>query len=341
MAGKKTTIKDIALNCGVGVGTVSRAINGQPGVKDEVRRKILQYIEDIGWRSNNLYNRLKISEAGQTVLFIASTAILERKYDNDLPRMLLEQVIGSGFSPVVLYGQSRENLERCAAIKPYAVILLGVSSFQKEPVETLLKNGIRVVGVGECDAFAGPLVFPAHRDAARRAVSLLREAGHERIGFLGGMGILKRVDSIEEIAIRRIREMLYGIREAHPDFDVKTSAVSDCFCDLDGLRRKLKAGDHTAWLCSDEKMCRQFLYCAAELHIAIPEDVSLVSFTPDLPFYSFTQDVTRFYPDNSALAARVRELLDADAVTQPEMYLSDCLFHSGATVKKLNPRNEE
>ncbi|HEX2950669.1 MAG TPA: LacI family DNA-binding transcriptional regulator [Armatimonadota bacterium] len=339
MANKKTTIKDIARDCGVGLGTVSRAINGQPGVKDEVRRKILQYIEDVGWRSNSLYPRLKISEAGQTVVFIASTSTLERKFDNDLPRMLIEQVIGSGFSPVVLYGQSRENLERCVAIKPYAVILIGVSSFQKEPVEALLNSGIRVVGVGECDDFAGPLVFPAHREAARRAVTVLKNAGHEQIGFLGGMGIRKKVGHVEDIAIRRIREILYGICDAHPGFDVTADAVSDCFSDLDGLRRKLKTGHHTAWLCSDEKMCRQFLYCAAELNIAIPDEVSLVSFTPDLPFYSFTHDVTRFYPDNAAQAARVRELLEADAVVQPEICLSDCLFHQGATVTNLNQRN--
>lgn len=35
------TIKDIARACGVGLGTVSRAINGKPGVKQEVRKKIL------------------------------------------------------------------------------------------------------------------------------------------------------------------------------------------------------------------------------------------------------------------------------------------------------------
>ncbi|UKI32628.1 MAG: LacI family DNA-binding transcriptional regulator [Lentisphaeria bacterium] len=33
------TIKDIARACGVGLGTVSRAINGKPGVKQEVRKR--------------------------------------------------------------------------------------------------------------------------------------------------------------------------------------------------------------------------------------------------------------------------------------------------------------
>jgi len=51
---KKITIRDIARDCGVGLGTVSRVVNRQPGVKDEIRRKVLQYIEDIGWRCDKL-----------------------------------------------------------------------------------------------------------------------------------------------------------------------------------------------------------------------------------------------------------------------------------------------
>ena len=338
---RKTTITDIARNCGVGIGTVSRAINGKPGVRDEIRRKILQYIEDIGWRSTSLRNRLELPEPGPTVVFIASISSLERKYYSELPRMVLERVTVSGFSPVVLYGRCRENLERCLALRPHAAVVLGVEPFQQEAIRQLLANGIRVVGIGECDEMVGPVVGPAHRKAAASAAELLRSAGHRRIGFLGGVGMLKRLDYLDQIHLPRIREMLEGLCESHPEFDLTADTVSDCFSDLDSLRRRLRSGRHTAWITSDEKMCSQFLYCAAGLGLRIPEDVSLVSFTPELPFYAFAQDVTRFYPNSAAHVDQIMALLQAEPSVKSETYAADYLFHPGTTVRSVAGRVDD
>lgn len=335
MSGKKTTITDIARSCGVGVGTVSRAINGKPGVRDEIRRKVLQYIEDIGWRSTSLRNRLTLPEQGPTVIFVAPISSLERKYYSELPRLLLERVTMSGFSPVVLYGRCRENLERCLGLRPHAVVVLGVEPFQREAIRQLLASGIRVVGVGECDDGIGPVVCPSHRRAAVRVAELLRAAGHRQIGFLGGMGMLKRLERLEQVHLPRIRALLEGLHEAHPGFDLTADTVSDCFSDLDSLRRRLRSGRHTAWITSDEKMCGQFLHCAAELGIRVPDEVSLVSFTPELPFYAFAQDVTRLYPNSAAHVDQIMGLLQAEPSAEPETYGADYLFHPGATVRNM------
>lgn len=335
MKKRKITIKDIARDCGIGLGTVSRVINSQPGVKDEIRRKVLQYIEDTGWRNNNLRNRLSLADPGETVVIIASTSTLERKYDQDLLRIVLEQMISSGFTPLTLFGQSRENLERCLAMTPYAVIVYGISSFHKEPVNKLLEAGIRTVSLGECDDFAGPLIFPNHRKAAAKATKLLLKAGHERIGFFGGMGIMNKLKSLEYVSIRRIREMLYGIHSANSShFDPELDVVSDCFSDLSIMERILKQRTHTAWICSDEKMCRQFLRCANSLGIKIPGDLSLVGFTGDLPFYSFDLDISRFIPDNTASTDKIKEILQSKPFIKATEFLCDYKYHSGSTITK-------
>lgn len=332
MGEKKITIKDIARDCGVGLGTASRVINEQPGVKDEIRRKVRQYIEDIGWRCNSLSRRLQLTEPGRTVVFIASTSMLERKYDQDLLRIVLEQTVTAGFSPLTLFGQCRENLERCLEMNPYAVIVVGTGAFQKAAVQHLLDHDIRVIGLGECDDYAGPAIFPNYRKAAGKAARMLLKAGHQRIGFFGGMGVVKKIAGLESVQIRRIREMLTGIMEKHGKFDPAADALSDCFCNLSGLKRSLKAGAHTAWICSDEKMCRQFMQCAAELQLKIPDDMALIGFTPELPSYSFHLDLRRFYPDNRAQAALVMTLLQGKTELENRELVSDCLYHAGATV---------
>ena len=47
--GEQITIRDIAKKCGVGVSTVSRAINNHPDINEETRQLILDTIEKYGY----------------------------------------------------------------------------------------------------------------------------------------------------------------------------------------------------------------------------------------------------------------------------------------------------
>ena len=53
------TIKDIAKVCGVGVSTVSRAINNHPDINPETKEMILQVIKEHNYIPNNSARNLK------------------------------------------------------------------------------------------------------------------------------------------------------------------------------------------------------------------------------------------------------------------------------------------
>lgn len=57
------TIKDIAKICGVGVSTVSRAINNHPDINPETKEKILNTIKEYGYVPNNSARNLKRVDA--------------------------------------------------------------------------------------------------------------------------------------------------------------------------------------------------------------------------------------------------------------------------------------
>lgn len=62
----ETTIKDIAKLCGVGVSTVSRAINNHPDINPETKTMIMETIQRYGYIPNNSARNLK--EPMQNVL---------------------------------------------------------------------------------------------------------------------------------------------------------------------------------------------------------------------------------------------------------------------------------
>ena len=47
------TIKDIARECGVGISTVSRAINNHADINPETKRMVMQKIKETGYIPNN------------------------------------------------------------------------------------------------------------------------------------------------------------------------------------------------------------------------------------------------------------------------------------------------
>ena len=56
---KAITIKDIAKKCGVGVSTVSRAINNHPDISEETKSKIMKVIKENNFIPNNSARNLK------------------------------------------------------------------------------------------------------------------------------------------------------------------------------------------------------------------------------------------------------------------------------------------
>ena len=57
------TIKDIARICGVGVSTVSRAMNNHPDINQETKDMIMQAIEQNNYVPNNSARNLKRTDA--------------------------------------------------------------------------------------------------------------------------------------------------------------------------------------------------------------------------------------------------------------------------------------
>ena len=54
----KTTIRDVARQAGVGVGTVSRVLNDSPSVSEATRQKVLSIIDSLDYSPNLAARRL-------------------------------------------------------------------------------------------------------------------------------------------------------------------------------------------------------------------------------------------------------------------------------------------
>ena len=171
------TIKDIAKECGVGVSTVSRALNNHPDINPETRRKIMEVIERTGFIPNNSARNLKRTDAKCIA-------------------MLVKGITNPFFSKMI------EIIEDEAKRKRYALVLRHVEAQEDElDVALELEKESQVIGdLGtECDDEAKAILIEHN---LRLVVYIAKKFDNTGVGVedlisIGTIGLIKSINTFK------------------------------------------------------------------------------------------------------------------------------------------------
>ena len=139
------TVRDVAKQAGVALGTVSRYLNGHP-LRDATRRKVEQAIQELGFKESSLAQAVRrnrsmmigvIIPQYRSIFFMAITSVLERIFEE----------------------------------KNYSLLLCNYENDQKRLVQKLRFAKERLVD--------GLIVFPSHADTG--SIPILREFASDNI----------------------------------------------------------------------------------------------------------------------------------------------------------------
>jgi LacI family transcriptional regulator len=187
-AGRQPGIRDVARAAGVSVASASFALNGQPGVADHTRRRILAAAARLDYRANPQAQALR---RGRTTTY----GILVRNFAN--PFFL--EVVGGAEEAAALAGvtllalDSHYSLERehkqvqqMAAQLLAGLAIAPVGTGESIKVWQGLRPGAPVVALNASPECVSGVtrVLPDNRAAVDLAVRRLAALGHTRIAFL-------------------------------------------------------------------------------------------------------------------------------------------------------------
>jgi LacI family transcriptional regulator len=186
--GGRPTMKDVAARAGVALKTVSRVVNGEPGVTPETAQRVLGAIEALGFRRNESARLLRTGRTA-TLGFIADSWA---DPDRAAVYMGLENIarehgflLYSGSTGSDADREERLALAMCARRVDGLVIIPtpGAHDYLVSEIEA----GVATVFVlrRPPELVQADAVLPDERAAARAAVMHLVTQGHHRIGFLG------------------------------------------------------------------------------------------------------------------------------------------------------------
>ncbi|WP_407554228.1 LacI family DNA-binding transcriptional regulator [Streptomyces sp. Pv4-95] len=203
--GTRPTMKDVAARAGVGLKTVSRVVNGEPGVTPDTERRVQEAITSLGFRRND---SARILRKGRTASIGLVLEDLADPFYGPLSRAVEE--VARSHGALLINGSSAEDPAReqelalalCARrVDGLVVIPAGDDHRYLEPE---IAAGIATVFVdrpaGKIDA---DVVLSDNFGGAQDAVAHLIAHGHRRIGFIG-----------DQPRIHTARERLRGYRTA-------------------------------------------------------------------------------------------------------------------------------
>ncbi len=183
----RPTMKDVAGHAGVALKTVSRVVNGEPGVRPQVAERVRGAIAELGYRRND---GARLLRKGQT----ASVGLVLEDIGDPFYSTLSRAVedVAHQHASLLLTGSSDEDPERereltlafCARRVDGLIIIPASENHTYLLPE--MAAGLAAVfvdrppGLIEADT-----VLSDNRRGAREGVTHLLGAGHRRIGYLG------------------------------------------------------------------------------------------------------------------------------------------------------------
>lgn len=189
---EQITIKEVAKLCGVGVSTVSRAINNHPDINPETKQKILDVIREYNYVPNNSARNLKRADSNTIAVVIKEISnsywgvmlhVLEREV-RDRKYCLVLQNIADDEDEVELAIQ----LEKEKKVK--GIIFLGGMYNYDESRLRMLRVPYVISGSGKTvpeDTGTYPksaLVTTDTEIESQSMVDYLCSCGHKRIAFI-------------------------------------------------------------------------------------------------------------------------------------------------------------
>jgi len=277
---KGVTIVDIAREAGVSIKTVSRVINREEGVGPELRARVQDVIETMGYRPN--VSARSLSGRRSYLIGVIFLRLGGYHYVGEVQAGALRATRRAGYQLVV------EQVEEAGQVfnaKAFATILRG-AAFDGVVLTPPLCDDPRILAAVEEAGIAyvrmapnteverAPYVWTDDRGAAREQTRRLWKMGHRRIAFVEG-------PEDHRAAVQRKEGYLQAMADHGASVPDAWIAKGDFF-GMSGFN----AGDAllaldpppTAIFAGNDEMAIGVLAAAAKNGVAVPERLSVVGF---------------------------------------------------------------
>jgi LacI family transcriptional regulator, repressor for deo operon, udp, cdd, tsx, nupC, and nupG len=280
---RRPRLQDVAAQAGVSEATVSRVLNGKPGVGEETRLQVLTALDVLGYERPAA---LRSASAGLVGLVVPE---LVNPIFPAFAQMIESGLAGHRYTPVLCTQTpggvtEDEYVEMLLARGVSGIIFISGlhadSTADPGRYHALTERGLPIVLVnGSRDDLKVPCISTDDEGAVRTAVSHLAALGHTRFGL--AVGPARFVPVQRKVAGFRAAMAADPRFEGHEDYTLFSVEGGHA-----AASRLLDAGV-TAIVCASDIMALGAVRAVRARGLDVPGDVSVVGYD-DSPFMAFT-----------------------------------------------------
>jgi len=269
---KRITMKEIARLANVSQATVSRVINGNPDVNEELAARVLKVIEEVGYVPNQTAQTLK---RNQSKLIGVSVSEMYNPYFVELVDHLEDKARKLGYN-IILHNSKHnpilewENIQNFLTRQIDGCVIVPTGSYN---LERLSKLPIPVVSITQTVSSLDSVAID-HMKAGKLAAASFIKAGHTSFAYIG------KSDDEKYLGFASV---LY--EHQLPVSDVRVFELeqtsNDNFLVRQGIERHFRQFETFPFTCvftENDIVALECIKLIEERGLKVPEDISVIGF---------------------------------------------------------------
>lgn len=280
------TIKDVAALAGVSPSTVSRTCKNNPSISEETKERVRKAMAELGYEPN--FQASNLASQNSRTIGIILPASAKEVYENSFYLEAIQGIShycnGRQYMTTIVTGQDEaeildavRSMSRSGKVDGFIILY----SKKDDPViDYLFNEGLLYILIGKATQYTNQTIYIDNDNllAGREAAEYLYQLGHRRIAYLGSDSSL--MFSADRKAGYQLALASHQL-PVHPEYCVEVKNVSEN--NEEAIRGLLMQKDRpTAILVSDDILAVSLERVCLENHLAIPEDLSIISFNNSL-----------------------------------------------------------
>ena len=280
------TIKDVAALAGVSPSTVSRTCKNNPSISEETKERVRKAMAELGYEPN--FQARNLASQNSRTIGIILPASAKEVYENSFYLEAIQGIShycnGRQYMTTIVTGQDEaeilnavRSMSRSGKVDGFIILY----SKKEDPViDYLFNEGLLYILIGKATQYTNQTIYIDNDNllAGREATEYLYQLGHRRIAYLGSDSSL--MFSADRKAGYQLALASHQL-PVRPEYCVEVKNVSEN--NEEAIRGLLMQKDRpTAILVSDDILAVSLERVCLENHLAIPEDLSIISFNNSL-----------------------------------------------------------
>ena len=280
------TIKDVAALAGVSPSTVSRTCKNNPSISEETKERVRKAMAKLGYEPNFQASNLASQNSRTIGIILPASAkvVFENSFYLEAIQGISHYCNGRQYMTTIVTGQDEaeildavRSMSRSGKVDGFIILY----SKKDDPViDYLFNEGLLYILIGKATQYTNQTIYIDNDNllAGREATEYLYQLGHRRIAYLGSDSSL--MFSADRKAGYQLALASHQL-PVRPEYCVEVKNVSEN--NEEAIRGLLMQKDRpTAILVSDDILAVSLERVCLENHLAIPEDLSIISFNNSL-----------------------------------------------------------